>query len=75
MLGPQLEAAGDEMQKFISTYKPQDLITNFNALPRPARAPSGLMPNHWNISIRHVTLSPPGDLVFLVQPVLNGILD
>lgn len=56
------------MQKFLGTYRPQDLISNFNALPRPARAPSGLVPNHWNISIRHVTLSPPGDLVLLVQP-------
>ena len=56
------------MQKFLGTYRPQDLITNFNALPRPTRAPSGLVPNHWNISIRHVALSPPGDLVLLVQP-------
>lgn len=56
------------MQKFLGTYKPQDLISNFNALPRPAQAPSGIVPNHWNISIRHVPVSPPGDLVFLVQP-------
>lgn len=56
------------MQKHLSTYRPQDLISNFNALPRPAQAPSGLVPNHWNISIRHVTLSPPGDLVLFVQP-------
>ncbi len=56
------------MQKLLGTYRPRDLITNFNALPRPARAPSGLVPNHWNISIRHVAIAPPGDLVFLVQP-------
>lgn len=56
------------MQKFLNTYKPQDLISNFNALPRHARFPSAVVPNHWNISIRHVTLYPPGDLVFLVQP-------
>lgn len=56
------------MQKFLITYRPQDLISNFNALPRHARWPSGVVPNHWNISIRHVTLSPPGDLVLLVQP-------
>ncbi|KAI4174144.1 MAG: hypothetical protein LQ343_002479 [Gyalolechia ehrenbergii] len=68
MIGPQLKVAEEEIQKFLGTYRPQDLISNFNALPRPARAPSGLVPNHWNISIRHVALSPPGDLVFLVQP-------
>ena len=68
LFGPQFQVAGEEMQKFLSTYRPRDLISNFNALPRRAQAPSGLMPNHWNISIRHVALSPPGDLVFLVQP-------
>lgn len=56
------------MQKFLDTYRPQDLISNFNALIRNARVPSGLVPNHWNISIRHVSLSPPGDLVFFLQP-------
>ena len=55
------------MQKFLETYRPRDLISNFNALPRPARGPGGL-PNHWNISIRHVALAPPGDLVLFVQP-------
>ena len=68
MVGSQLRVAGEEMKKFLNTYRPQDLISNFNALPRPARAPTGLVPNHWNISIRHVALHPPGDLVFLVQP-------
>ncbi|KAI4174861.1 MAG: hypothetical protein LQ348_006288 [Seirophora lacunosa] len=68
MIGPQFKAAGEEMQRFLGTYRPQDLISNFNALPRPARTPSGLVPNHWNISIRHVPIPPPGDLVFLVQP-------
>ena len=68
MIGPQLEIAGEEMRKFLNTYRPEDLISNFNTLPRKARAPSGLVPNHWNISIRHVSLSPPGDLVFFVQP-------
>ena len=56
------------MQKFLGTYRPQDLISNFNVLPRPAQAPSGRVPNHWNISIRHVAISPAGDLVFFVQP-------
>ena len=56
------------MQKFLGSYRPRDLISNFNALPRPSEAPSALFPNHWNISIRHVALSPPGDLVFFAQP-------
>ncbi|KAL9033457.1 MAG: hypothetical protein Q9214_007506, partial [Letrouitia sp. 1 TL-2023] len=68
MVGPQFKVAGEEMQKFLATYQPQDLISNFNALSRPATAPSGLVPSHYNISIRHVALSPPGDLVFIVQP-------
>lgn len=55
------------MQKFIES-RPEDLVVKFNNLPRPAQAPSGLVPNHWNISIRHVPLSPPGDLVVFVQP-------
>ena len=68
LVGPHFKVAGEEMQKFLGTYRPRDLISNFNALPRRTRAPSGLVPNHWNISIRHVALSPPGDLVFFVQP-------
>ena len=67
-VGPQLAVAGQEMQKFLSTYRPQDLISNFNALPRPSHTSSGICPNHWNISIRHVPLAPPGDLVYFVQP-------
>ncbi|KAL8800988.1 MAG: hypothetical protein Q9182_004780 [Xanthomendoza sp. 2 TL-2023] len=67
-IGPQLRIAADEMQKFLSIEKPQVLIANFNALPRAPHTPSGLVPNHWNISIRHVALSPPSDLVFFVQP-------
>ena len=63
-----MKVAGDELHKLLDTYKPRDLISNFSALTRPPRAPSGLVPNHWNISIRHVALSPPGDLVFFVQP-------
>ena len=67
-IGPQLSVAKDEIEKFVGTYRPQDLISNFNFLPRPAMAPSGRVPNHWNISIRHVAIAPPGDLVFFVQP-------
>ncbi|KAG8526668.1 uncharacterized protein KY384_008097 [Bacidia gigantensis] len=66
-MGHQLTIAHSELQKFLSTYNPQALIKTFNALNRPQTLPTGL-PNHWNISIRHVPLSPPGDLVFFVQP-------
>lgn len=45
-----------------------DLVRAFNALPRPRRSPSGMVPNHWHISIRLVPLQPSGHLVFLVQP-------
>ncbi|KAI4258125.1 MAG: hypothetical protein L6R42_005287, partial [Xanthoria sp. 1 TBL-2021] len=68
IIGPQLRVAKEEMKKDLGTYRPQDLTSNFNTLPRPARTPSDRVPNHWNISIRHVALSPPGDLVFFVQP-------
>lgn len=68
MVGPQFKLAGQQVQRFLATHRPQDLISNFNTLLRPPRAPSGMVPNHWNISIRRVALSPSGDLVFLVQP-------
>ena len=63
-----MKVAGTEVQKFLSINELQDLISNFNALPCPATALSGLVPNHWNVSVRRVTLSPPQDLVFIVQP-------
>ncbi|KAL8756937.1 MAG: hypothetical protein Q9199_002580 [Rusavskia elegans] len=68
IIGPQLRVAKEEMEKFLGAYRPQDLISNLNTLPRPARMPLGRVPTHWNISIRHVALPPPGDLVFFVQP-------
>lgn len=68
LIGPQLDIAGEVIQNSIKTSNPSDLIKNFNELPRNPRAPSGMVPNHWNISIRHVCLNPPGDLVFFVQP-------
>ncbi|KAI4274049.1 MAG: hypothetical protein LQ337_004225, partial [Flavoplaca oasis] len=66
-IGPQLRVAKEEIEKFLGTYKPQHLISNFSILARPARTPSGYVHNHWNISLRHVALTP-GDLVFFVQP-------
>ena len=65
---PQLMVAGQTLSNFLAVYKPQDLISNFNNLLRTPRSPSGMVPNHWHISIRHVPLNPPGDLVFIVNP-------
>ncbi|MCJ1353173.1 MAG: hypothetical protein MMC33_003158 [Icmadophila ericetorum] len=70
---PQLVVAGETLSKFLATHNAQDLISNFNGLPRTSCAPSGMVPNHWNISIRHVSLHPPGDLVFMVNPEAHYI--
>ncbi|KAJ6515120.1 hypothetical protein C8R47DRAFT_504040 [Mycena vitilis] len=43
-------------------------IAKFNALPRPPRAPSGLVGNHWHFDLRFIYLDPPGHVLFLVQP-------
>ncbi|GAD98783.1 hypothetical protein PVAR5_7484 [Paecilomyces variotii No. 5] len=45
----------------------RDMVRTFNSLPQPATTPSGLL-NHWYFSIRHVPLSPPGDLVYFIHP-------
>jgi MYND finger len=45
----------------------QELVRAFNRLPRSPKTPSGL-DSHWHIAIRHVPLSPPGDLLHLVHP-------
>lgn len=68
MPGPKLLLAGGILKIFLSTYKPDVLLRNFNALPRLPLAPSGLVPHTWNITIRHIPLPPAGDLVFFVQP-------
>jgi hypothetical protein len=50
-------------------------VQAFNALPRPKTRLSGL-PNHWIIAIRHISLPPPGDLVFATHPeIWFGITD
>ncbi|KAL8888466.1 MAG: hypothetical protein Q9215_004109 [Flavoplaca cf. flavocitrina] len=67
-IGPQLRVAEEEIEKCLGTCKPQDLIPNFSILPCPARTPSDLVTNHWNIYIRHVVLSPTGEAVFFVPP-------
>ncbi|KAJ9314769.1 hypothetical protein DTO271D3_5015 [Paecilomyces variotii] len=43
------------------------MVQTFNRLPQHATTPSGLV-NHWYFSIRHVPLSPPGDLVHFIHP-------
>ncbi|EME81186.1 uncharacterized protein MYCFIDRAFT_204223 [Pseudocercospora fijiensis CIRAD86] len=45
----------------------EDLVREFNSLPRPQTTPTGL-PNHWVFRTRHVPLQPPGDLLIAVHP-------
>ena len=47
---------------------PTSLVTSFNALPRNRLSPSGAVPNHWHISLRHIPLQPPGYALFIVNP-------
>ena len=65
---PPLRIANEITQNLLRTYRPNDIVSEFNSLPRPQRASSGLVPNHWNITIRHVDMRPPGDMVFFVLP-------
>jgi len=50
--------------RFSSQTTLSQLVKAFNALPRRSMTPSGLLRNHWHISIRHIELQPPGDVVF-----------
>lgn len=43
-------------------------VATFNQLPRNPLSPSGLVSNHWHFSVRHVTLSPPGLMLQIVNP-------
>lgn len=50
---------------------PSDLVQKFNALPKPktlSYPDTGEVPNHWHISIRHISLKTSGHLVCLFQP-------
>ncbi|KAI4252336.1 MAG: hypothetical protein LQ352_004343 [Teloschistes flavicans] len=47
---------------------PASLVSSFRALPRRQLVPSGSAPNFWHFSIRQVPLSPPGAVLFLVNP-------
>jgi MYND finger len=46
----------------------QELVQAFNNLPRSPKSRSGLVNNHWQFAVQHVPISPPGDLVHLVNP-------
>lgn len=46
----------------------QELVRAFNALPRTRKTPSGLVEYHWHFAVNHVSLSPPGDLLHIVNP-------
>lgn len=52
---------------------PASLVDTFNALPRKRLSPSGTIPNHWHISLRHVPLQPPGYVLFIVSPASQYI--
>ncbi|KAI9739053.1 MAG: hypothetical protein M1834_007265 [Cirrosporium novae-zelandiae] len=47
------------------------VISSFNSLPRKETVPSGIAPNHWHFSMRHVPLDPPGDVVFILNPTVR----
>ncbi|KAL8852678.1 MAG: hypothetical protein Q9221_002438 [Calogaya cf. arnoldii] len=47
---------------------PFTLISSFLALPRNRLSPSGSVPNTWYFSIRHVPITPPGSVLFLLNP-------
>jgi hypothetical protein len=44
------------------------LVRAFNNLPRSPKVPSGLVDNHWQFGVHHVPLTPPGDLLYLINP-------
>lgn len=52
---------------------PAEAVAAFNALPRNPITPSGLAPNHWHFSLRLVTISPIGLLVFIINPAARYI--
>lgn len=52
---------------------PSQLVATFNTLPRRPLAPSGNVANHWHISVRHVGLEPPGDLLLIVNPAARYV--
>jgi hypothetical protein len=46
----------------------QELVQEFNKLPRSPKTPSGLVDDHWQFAVRHVPLEPPGDMLHLANP-------
>jgi len=48
-------------------------VYTFNKLPRKRLTPSGAVPNHWHFSVCHVPISPPGDVLFLLNPAARFV--
>ncbi|EPQ30852.1 uncharacterized protein PFL1_01749 [Pseudozyma flocculosa PF-1] len=47
---------------------PYELAKAYSALPRTQKTPSGKVDNLWVLSVRKVTLEPPGLVLHLVNP-------
>lgn len=47
---------------------PSTLILSFLALPRKRLSPSGSVSNTWYFSIRYVPITPPGSVLFHLNP-------
>jgi len=65
---PQLNSLRLNSACIIPIMSLPELVKAFNSLPRSQKAPSGLVGNHWQFAVQHVTLNPPSDLVHLVNP-------
>lgn len=48
-------------------------IALFNGLPRTPLSPSGLVPNHWHFSLRHVPLPPAGLVLYIINPAARYV--
>jgi len=57
----------------VDTSQLDDIVDMFNALPRPYKAPSGMWDNHWSFDLRHVSLHPATDVVFLYHPASDYV--
>lgn len=47
---------------------PQQLVQEFNSLPRTPKTPSGQVDNHWQFAVHHVAFEPSGDLLYMINP-------
>jgi len=60
------ESLSDPFKKLRTNMSVQQLLIQFNKLPRPEICANKRDRNHWTISIRHVPLQPESDVLFLV---------